>query len=234
MHAIGKVMEMEWEVTNRPSYSLLKISLEPNEEVTAEPGAMVLIRGAVAIETGARGGIGTALLRSVFGGESLFLNTFKANGEAEVWLAPAMPGDIHYLPLDGNGYVIQQGSYLAHHGDVEVGVAWRGFRGWLTEGELIWLNVKGYGGVWVAAFGGIEQLHISVGEKMTVDNFHFVAMSEGTTYHIRTFGGLKSLLFGGEGLVVEIQGPSNIWLQTRHIASLAGELLPILMRHLKR
>ncbi|MCS7253840.1 MAG: TIGR00266 family protein [Armatimonadota bacterium] len=225
---------MRWEVSNRPSYSLLKISLEPGEALVAEPGAMVLYRGAVLIDTGARGGIAAALLRSMFGGESLFLNTFRAEGESEVWLAPNLPGDIHYLPLDGNGYIIQQGSYLAHHGDAEIGIAWRGFRGLLTEGELIWLRVRGYGGVWVTAFGGIEQVNINAGEKVIVDNFHFVAMDEDTTHYIRTFGGIKSFLLGGEGIVVEVQGPTNLWLQTRHIASLANELLPILRRHLRR
>ncbi|MFA4028446.1 MAG: hypothetical protein GDYSWBUE_000326 [Candidatus Fervidibacterota bacterium] len=224
---------MRWEVSSRPSYSLLKISLEPGEEVIAEPGAMVLYRGAVLIETSARGGIGAALLRKVFGGESLFLNTFRAEGKSEVWLAPSLPGDIHYLPLNGSGYILQQGSYLAHHGSTEIGVAWRGFRGLLTEGELIWLRVSGYGGVWVNAFGGIECISISAGEKVIVDNFHFVAMDERAKWHVRTFGGVKSFLLGGEGIVAEIQGPANLWLQTRHIASLADELIPILRRHLK-
>lgn len=212
---------------------MLKVSLEPGEEVVAEPGAMVLYRGAVLIDTGARGGIAAALLRSVFGGESLFLNTFKAESESEIWLAPSLPGDIHYLPLNGNGYVVQQGSYLAHHGNTEVAIAWRGFRGLLTEGELIWLRVSGYGGVWVTAFGGIECISVAAGEKVIVDNFHFVAMDEGARYHIRTFGGIKSFLLGGEGIVVEVQGPANLWLQTRHIASLANELIPIIKRHLK-
>lgn len=224
---------MRWEVSNRPSSSLLKISLEPGEKVMAEPGAMVLYRGAILIDTSAGGGITTALLRSMFGGESLFLNTFKAESESEVWLAPSLPGDIHYLPLNGNGYVVQQGSYLAHHGDTEIGIAWRGFRGLLTQGELIWLRVSGYGGIWVTTFGGIECISIPAGEKVIVDNFHFVAMDEGARYHIGTFGGIKSFLLGGEGIVVEVQGPTNLWLQTRHIASLANELIPIIRRHLK-
>ena len=225
---------MQWEVSNRPSYSLLKVKLNEGEEIVAEPGAMVMMRGGVAVDTGMKGNLLSSLLRSVFGGEALFLNTFRARTEAEVWLAPAAPGDIHYLPLSGNGYILQDTAYLAHHGDVSLDVAWRGFRGWLTEGELIWLRVRGQGGVWVTAFGGIEQVEISAGETAIVDNFHFVAMEEGTNYRIRTFGGLKSFLLGGEGLVAEIYGPAHLWLQTRHIVSLANELLPILKQHMQK
>jgi uncharacterized protein (TIGR00266 family) len=225
---------MQWEVSNRPSYSLLKVKLNEGEEIVAEPGAMVMMRGDIAVDTGMKGDFLSSLLRSVFGGEALFLNTFRAGTEAEIWLAPAAPGDIHYLPLRGNGYILQDTAYLAHHGDVSLDVAWRGFRGWLTEGELIWLRVRGQGGVWVTAFGGIEQVEISARETVIVDNFHFVAMDEGANYRIRTFGGLKSFLLGGEGLVAEIYGPARLWLQTRHIVSLANELLPILRQHMQK
>lgn len=225
---------MQWEVTNKPSYSLLKVRLNEGEEIVAEPGAMVMMWGKISVDTGMKGGVLSSLLRSIFGGEALFLNTFTARTEAEIWLAPAAPGDIHYLPLHGNGYVLQDTSYLAHHGDVSLDIAWRGFRGWLTEGELIWLRVRGQGGVWVTAFGGIEQVEVQAGESVIVDNFHFVAMEEGANYKVRTFGGLKSFLLGGEGLVAEIYGPARLWLQTRHIVSLANELLPILRRHMQK
>jgi len=225
---------MQWEVSNRPSYSLLKVKLNEGEEIVAEPGAMVMMRGDIAVDTGMKGNLLSSLLRSVFGGEALFLNSFIARTEAEVWLAPAAPGDIHYLPLSRNGYILQDTAYLAHHGDVSLDVAWRGFRGWLTEGELVWLRVRGQGGVWVTAFGGIEQVEIKAGETAIVDNFHFVAMEEGANYKVRTFGGLKSFLLGGEGLVAEIYGPARLWLQTRHIASLANELLPILRQHMQK
>lgn len=224
---------MQWQVDMRPSYAVLKVSLSPGEFVVAEPGAMVLMRGSVDIQTGMRGGLLQSLMRSLFGGESFFANTYAAQSDAEIWLAPSVPGDIHYLPLDGNGYVVQDTSYLAHHGEVTLDVAWRGFRGWLTEGELVWLRVSGHGGVWVTAFGGIDEVEVGASETVIVDNFHFVAMEEGARYHVRTFGGIKSFLFGGEGLVAEVQGPTRLWLQTRHLASLASELLPILSQHLK-
>lgn len=224
---------MHWEVSDRPSYALLKVKLDAGEEITAEPGAMMLMRGNISIDTGAKSGFLSALLRSAFGGEPFFLNTFIAKESAEIWIAPKVPGDICYLPLSNNGYILQDTAYLAHHGDVTLDVAWRGFRGWLTNRELVWLRARGTGGIWVTVFGGIEQVEISAGEKAIVDNFNFIAMEEGVSYEIRKFGGLKSFLFGGEGIVAEIHGPARLWLQTRHIAAFADYLLPILKRHLK-
>ncbi len=207
---------MRWEVLQKPSYTILKVSLERGESVTAEPGAMVLMRGPIRIQTGT-GGLGKGILRAMLGGESLFLNTYVAEGPSEVWLAPSFPGDIAYFPLSGTSLIIQDTSYLAHHGNVSVGVSWRGFRGLLAEGSLVWLKAEGYGGVWVNSFGAIEQVELREGERVTVDNFHLVAMSEGVKWKVRKFGGIKSFVLGGEGIVMELEGPGIAYIQTRSL-----------------
>jgi uncharacterized protein (TIGR00266 family) len=223
---------MRWEVSPGHTYPVLRVALDAGEEVVAEAGAMLLMRGPVDVSTSSRG-IMKGIMRALLGSESFFLNTFRSQGQAEVWLAPPAPGDIHYLPLEGQGYILQDTAYLAHHGEVEVDVAWRGFKGLLTEGELVWLRARGHGGVWVCAFGAIQEVHLAAGERVVVDNFHFVAMDEGARYQVRTFGGLKSFLLGGEGIVAEVEGPAMVLVQTRHLNSLAESLLPILKRQMK-
>ncbi|RLE99325.1 MAG: TIGR00266 family protein [Thermoprotei archaeon] len=211
---------MEWRVEHKPSYSLLKVFLKPGESVTAEAGAMVLIKGEVDIKTHT-GGLSKAILRGLFGAESVFLNIFVARTSAEVWLAPRVPGDIEYIPLREESYVVQDMSYLAHHGDVDVGVAWRGLRGLLAEGELVWLKVEGVGGVWVNAYGGLTKIDLRPGERIIVDNFHFVAMNQYIRWRVRKFGGWKSFLLGGEGIVLEVEGPGTVYIQTRILPPLA-------------
>ena len=214
---------MEWRTEQGPAYALLKVWLEPGESVVAEPGAMVLYKGDVEIRTSS-GGVLQGLLRAVAGGEYFFLNTYVARSRAELWFAPGVPGDISYIPLEGDSWVIQDTSYLAHHGDVRVSVAWRGLRGVLAEGELVWLRASGRGGVWVNSYGGLEKVELEPGERAVVDNFHFVAMPASVRWRVRKFGGWKSFLLGGEGLVFEVEGPATVLLQTRVLPPLAREL----------
>ncbi len=207
---------MKWEVANKPSYSLLKIWLNQGESITAEPGAMVFMSSGIEVKTHTGGGLLKGLMRSVLGGESLFMNTYIARAPGEIWLAPSLPGDIEYVTIEpGRGLLVQDTSYLAHHGNIDVGVAWRGFRGLLAEGELFWLKISGKGGVWVTSYGGIERIDLPPGERVIVDNFHFVAMEEGMNWRVRKFGGLKSFILGGEGIVIEVEGPGRLYLQTR-------------------
>ncbi len=139
-------------------------------------------------------------------------------------LAPALPGDIKYLPVSGEGYVIQDSSYLAHHGDISLTVAWRGLRGVLAEGELVWLKATGRGGIWVNGYGAILEKVLQSGETMTIDNFHFVALNERARWRIRKFGGWKTFFFGGEGIVADVEGPARILVQTRIMPPFAQAL----------
>ncbi len=97
-------------------------------------------------------------------------------------------------------------------------------RGVLAEGELVWLKVKGYGGVWINSYGSLDTLELGPGERAIIDNFHFVAMPANVPWKVRKFGGWKSFLLGGEGIVFEVEGPARIYLQTRILPPFAKVL----------
>ena len=217
------MISVQWEKEFAPSYTILKVKLSPGDSVVAEPGAMVLMRGDIEIKTGISGGLLKGLGRKLLGGESLFMNTYIAKGDSELWLAPGLPGDIEYIPLNDEEYHVQDMSYLAHHGNVEVGVKFKGFKGLLAGGSgVFWLKIKGTGGVWVGGFGGINIIDLKPGEKITIDNFHVMAIESTVNWKIRMIkGGLKTKLFGGEGLVIEAEGPGKIYTQSRVLGTLA-------------
>lgn len=214
----------EWELVGKEGFQALKVRLSRGETVTVESGSYLLSRGKIEVKT-TTGGLLSGILRALAGGESLFLNEIRAldNG-AEIWIAPPTPGDIGAVELAGQPIIIQDSSYLAHIGDVRVSVAWRGFRGLLAEGELVWLKAEGSGVVFINSFGSIERIDLGPGEKVTVDNWHFVAMDSSVRYEVRKFGGWKTFLLGGEGLVIEAEGPGRIWIQTRNVEGFAGIL----------
>lgn len=206
---------MDWEVSQSPAYSLLKVRLKPGESITAEAGSFISGFGDYEVKTHT-GGIMSGIARRVLGGEAIFLNTFTSRSSSELWFAPSLPGDIEYRELNGK-LIIQDFSYLAHHGDIRISVEWRGLKGLLAEGELVWVKAEGRGGVWMNAYGGIEVVELKEGEVITVDNFHFVAMDPSIRYSIRKFGGWKSFILGGEGIVAELRGPGKVYLQTRSL-----------------
>jgi uncharacterized protein (AIM24 family) len=67
------VFKLRYVIEGRPAYSILKVWLEPGESITVEPGSYMLHRGEVEVST-ETGGIGGAIARRLFGGESVFLH----------------------------------------------------------------------------------------------------------------------------------------------------------------
>lgn len=212
---------MEYEITHQPSDAILTVTLAPGERIVAEAGALVSHTAGVEIETGARGGVFGSLKR-MLGGESFFVNTFVSRDrEAEVALAPPLPGDIVQRDLTGETVYVTSGSYLAAGEGVEVDTKFGGSRTFLGGEGLFLLRVSGHGPLFLASYGAIEAVEVREGEPFTVDTGHVVAF-EDVAFDVRRVGGLKSTLFSGEGLVCEFTGSGTVWVQTRSLDALAA------------
>jgi uncharacterized protein (TIGR00266 family) len=207
---------MEVNILYRPSYSLGVIRLGPNEEIRVESGAMVSISQGVTVETKAAGGILKSLARSVLAGESFFQNTFRAPaGGGEVTVAPALPGDLFVLELRNESLLVQSGSYVASETGINLDTKWGGAKTFFASEGLIMLRASGTGKLLLSSFGAIHEVNLEAGQTYTVDTGHLVAFSEGIGFKVRRVGGLKSTIFSGEGLVVDLTGPGRVLLQTR-------------------
>jgi len=217
---------MDHEVLYRPSYSLLKIMLGPGETISAEAGAMVSMSSSVEMETSAKGGLFGALKRSMLGGESFFVNTFKATEAGEVTFAPSLPGDIHALELKGQTVYAQSGAYIASSPQVEVDTKWGGAKTFFSREGLFLLKISGMGQVFLSSYGAIHEIDLEADQKYVVDTGHMVAFDEGIGYSVKRVGGLKSTLFSGEGLVCELTGPGKIMIQSRSADAFLSWLIP--------
>jgi len=215
----------------QPAYALAKVSMDAGDEIRAEAGAMVSMNGQVAIETQATGGFMKSLRRSVLGGESFFTNTFKATANnAEITLAPSLPGDIVVWDLRGNELLVQSGSFLASSTSITVDTKWGGARSFFGGEGLFMLRCEGTGTLIVTSYGAIHPVSIPDGETHVVDTGHIVAFDAHMPYSVRKAGSWKSTIFGGEGLVVEFRGPGQVFLQTRSQEAFLGWLIPRLPR----
>jgi uncharacterized protein (TIGR00266 family) len=218
---------MEVHVQHRPSYALAKAQLEPNETIQVEAGSMVGMSTTVTVQTDARGGLLRSLARSMLGGESFFINTYQASTQGgQVLLAPALPGDIMVRPLEGETLLVQSGSYVASAENVDVSTKWGGAKTFFAREGLILLKISGTGSLVLSSYGAIDEMELAAGESFTVDTGHLVAFSDQLGFDVRRVGGLKSTLFSGEGLVVDLTGPGRFWLQTRSEDAFLTWLIP--------
>ncbi|NJN98941.1 MAG: TIGR00266 family protein [Anaerolineales bacterium] len=220
---------MQTEILYRPAFSLTRVRLDPNEEIRVEGGAMVGMSEGVAIETKMQGGFLKSLARSVLGGESFFVNTYKAPAQGgEINLAPALPGDMFVLELQNESMLIQSGAFVASASSVEISTSWGGAKGFFGSGGLILLKATGSGSLVLGCYGAIHELNLAAGQKYTIDTGHIVAFSEKIGFQVRKVGGMKSTLLSGEGLVVDLTGPGRVLMQTRSTDAFLSWLIPLL------
>lgn len=218
---------MKIDIRYRPAYALGVITLEGNEEIRVEGGSMVSMSASVTLETGATGGFLKSLGRSLLGGESFFQNTFRAPGEGgQLTVAPALPGDLFTLDLTGDNLLVQSGAYVASEMGLEVSTKWGGARTFFASEGLIMLHVAGTGKLLLSSYGAIHSLELKEGQQYTIDTGHLVAFSEEMGFDVRRVGGMKSTLFSGEGLVVDLTGPGRVLMQTRSADAFLAWLIP--------
>jgi uncharacterized protein (TIGR00266 family) len=200
---------------------MLVVTLEQNEKIVAEAGAMTYMSPSIEVHTRKReksllGSLGLAII----GGQSFWVNEYIATqsaGEAGFVAAPV--GDIEMLEINPNqGYVIQKSAYIASTENVDLNVKWEGFTKGLFGQGLFMIKVTGSGSLFINTFGAIDRHTLQAGETIIVDNFHLVAFSDTCNYKVTKFGGLKETILGGEGLITQITGPGDIYIQTKNVS----------------
>ncbi len=86
-------------------------------------------------------------------------------------------------------------------------------------------KLEGDGLVFVHAGGTLHSFDLAAGETMRVDTGCLVALQPSVTYDIQFAGGIKTALFGGEGLFFAmLTGPGKVWLQSLLLSRLADRI----------
>jgi uncharacterized protein (TIGR00266 family) len=200
--------------------------LEQGEAVSAEAGAMVSMSSSIEMETNMKSGLFGALKRSVLGGESFFVNTFRASEPGEVTFAPSLPGDIYDVELQGQTLYAESGAYIASSPEIKVDTKWGGAKTFFSREGLFLLKISGTGKLFLSSYGAIHEIDLEVGQRYIVDTGHIVAFAEDVGYSVKRVGGLKSTLLSGEGLVCELTGPGKIMIQSRSVDAFLAWLIP--------
>ena len=222
---------MKHEIQYKPSYSMLIITLEPNETITAESGAMTYLTPNIEAHTRKReksllGTLGLTLV----GKQSFWVNDYTATNETGTAAFAAAPvGDIETIEITpSKGYIIQKTAYIASTQNVDLDIKWEGFTKGLFGQGLFMLKATGNGTIFINTFGAIDKHTLEPNQTLIVDNFHLVAFSDSCSYKVTKFGGLKETILGGEGLVTQITGPGDIYIQTKNLDEFVNWLWTLL------
>lgn len=217
----------------------VEIELDPDETAVAEAGALMYkdsdIEMTALLGDGSNSGVVSKLLgvgRRVITGESAFITAFthRGHGKSRVAFAAPYPGKIIpiTLPNVGGTLICQKDSFLCAARGVSIGIHFqRRILTGLFGGEgFIMQKLEGDGMVFVHAGGTIYERNLSSGEELDVDTGCLVAMTKDVDFDLVMAGGIKSQLFGGEGVfLAKLRGPGSVWLQSLPFSRLAGRML---------
>jgi uncharacterized protein (TIGR00266 family) len=205
------------------------VSLQTGDEIRAEAGAMTYMTDGITMDARMTGGLLGGLKRKLLAGESLFLTYFKCDAAAgKVAFSAPYPGKIIRFPLQSSAILCQRDAFLCATTGVEINVEFTkrlgaGFFG--GEGFIL-ERLEGTGEAFVHSGGTIIEMTLKPGEKVRVDTGCLVAFEPTVDYDIESVGGIKTSLFGGEGLFfASMTGPGRVWIQTLPFSRLADRIL---------
>jgi len=219
---------------------LVEVTLDPGETVIAEAGALTYMEDGINFETrlgdgsNPEQGMFSKLLsagKRLFTGESLFTTHFSNAGErpASAGFAAPYPGNVIPLQLGelGGAVICQKDAFICAALGTRLDITLsRRLGAGLFGGEgFILQKLSGDGLAFIQAGGTVIRKELS-GGKLRVDTGCLVAFTEGLDYDIQAAGGLKSMLFGGEGIfLTTISGHGSVWLQSLPFSRMADRIL---------
>jgi uncharacterized protein (TIGR00266 family) len=218
----------------------VELELDPGEAAVAEAGGLMYMDDGIAMETmfgdGSRAsssfldalvGAGKRLLT----GESLFMTAFQNQSSIKRKLGFAAPYPGKIIPVNlatiGGEIIAQKDAFLCAAKGVSLGIAFQrklgvGFFG--GEG-FIMERLQGDGWCFMNAGGTILERELAPGELVRVDTGCIVAFAPTVSYDIEVVSGVKSILFGGEGLFwATLRGPGKVWLQSLPLSRMAQRI----------
>ncbi|OSZ63179.1 TIGR00266 family protein [Sphingomonas sp. IBVSS2] len=243
----GVADDIDFEIKGQ-ELQFVEIELDPGESAVAEAGALVWKDAAVGMTTvfgdgsGAQGGgFMGALLgagKRLVTGESLFTTVFTHNGsgKARVAFAAPVPGAIVPLKLDsvGGTLICQKDAFLCAAKGVSMGIAFqRRIMTGLFGGEgFIMQKLDGDGWVFVQFGGMVVERELAAGEELHVDTGCVAAFTPSVEFDLVGAGGVRSAIFGGEGLFfARLRGPGKVWIQSLPFSRLAGRMMAAASSH---
>jgi uncharacterized protein (TIGR00266 family) len=221
---------------------VVEIELDPNETVIAEAGTMLFMEDGISFET--KMGDGSQANQSILGkmfqagtrlltGESLFMTHFtnRGSGKRKVAFAAPYPGTIKAVNLaeiSQNTLIVQKDAFLCAALGTSIAIHFnKRFGAGLFGGEgFILQKIQGDGLAFIHSGGVVIEKTLN-NELLRLDTGCLVAYEPQLNFDIQSAGGLRSMIFGGEGMfLATLSGTGKVWIQSLPISKLIQRLSP--------
>lgn len=230
--------EIDYKITGH-DVQLVEVELDPGETVIAEAGAMLYMEDGIDFTTrmgdgsNPSAGLFDKLLSAgsrLIAGESLFLTHFTNQGWGKKHVAFSAPYPGTIIPLNlpqfGGTVIVQKDAFLCAAYGTKLSIVFNkrlgaGFFG--GEGFIL-QQLQGNGKAFIHAGGTVIERQLN-NEVLRVDTGCVVGFETSIDFDVQQAGGLRSMVFGGEGLfVATLRGTGKVWLQSMPIRKLIAQL----------
>mmetsp|Transcript_37380 Transcript_37380/g.97016 ORF Transcript_37380/g.97016 Transcript_37380/m.97016 type:complete len:315 (+) Transcript_37380:293-1237(+) len=225
----------KYTIKKQGAFAAVEATVSHGDEVMSDSGAMVSMSNNIDLAVKLHGGAGAAFCRSCCAGESAFFSFFTLEpgqgDRGDIMLAPAVPGELMLLQLQGQmQWCIQKGAFLCADTSIDIGVKTQSFAQGCCSGEGFFiLRAGGEGRLIVNSYGSIIRYDLAPGEVRVIDTGYLVCWTDNMEYKIsKASKSWWSTIMSGEGFVNKFVGPGTIFVQTRCLKALAGALIPYL------
>jgi len=204
------------------------VELDPNETVIAEAGAMSWMDEGIVFEAkmGDGSDVSSSFLKKMVGvgkrsltGESIFMTHFTNDSHTKktITFAGSFPGQIVPIDLMRHKEIkCQKDAFLcaAHGTKIDIAFHKKFGAGFFGGEGFVLQRLVGDGNIFLHSGGTVIKKKLQ-NEKVLVDTGCLVAFTSGIDYSIERSGNLKSMFFGGEGMVLaSLEGTGIVYLQT--------------------
>jgi len=218
----------------------VEVELDPGEAAVGEAGSMMFMESGIVLDTifgdgsQASSGLWGALVgagKRLITGANIFTTVFmnQSDRKRRVAFAAPIPGKI--LPIDlrgvGGTLIAQKQSFLCAARGVSIGVQFqqRLGVGFFGGDGFVMQRLDGDGMAFIHAGGTVERRELQPGETLLIDHGCLVAFTQTVDFEIQYVGGIKTALFGGEGLFfAKVSGPGTVWIQSLPFSRLASRV----------
>jgi uncharacterized protein (TIGR00266 family) len=197
----------------------VQLILSPGADCWASKGALMALDPDVRWTLKVPGGL-SGTVRRMMSGEGLALTYIQGEREGQkVMLSSNQPGKIIAWDLARDGAVVTtRGAFVAAFGPqikIDVTIARRAGAALFGGAGLFLQKISGQGTVLVHGAGDFIERNLVQGESTVVSTGNLAAFADAVDYSIRATGGVRRVLFSGEGLfMTQLTGPGRILLQT--------------------